>query len=310
MVEGKTKSLPVNLTPADSEVVSIVINCRNRQDSLDRLIDSIERQAFDAYEVVILDDASAPPLITKGGKARLIRSDKQLGVGAGRNLLAREAKGAFLLFLDDDTEIVSVDLLRHLKKMSQRQGHRSVFAGAQLTPERRLAPQQAASTLAPSYCRRFLGYCFFSPRKLWLEVGGFYEPFGYQFEEPEVCWRVLDAGYSVVFDPDFQVIHHVVAGRPEQMQAKHENITGNMLAAAVLRAPVILLPAFMASVPLRYWRFSEAPIFTKLAGLWRGLRRFIRLLPFALRDRRPVSFGTWMKYRSLKSTPLLSENGK
>jgi GT2 family glycosyltransferase len=88
--------------------VSVVIPVRDGQVELDRLLASLERQDHpgDRLEVIVVDDASSPPLVVPDG-VRLLQQDASASFGAGRarNAGAAMASGDVLLFLDADVVV-------------------------------------------------------------------------------------------------------------------------------------------------------------------------------------------------------------
>ena len=86
-------------------VVSVVIPAHECQDSLDRLLASLEAQDHpaEALEVIVVDDASEPPLTVPDG-VRLVVQNPEAGFGAGRarNAGASQATGDLIVFVDAD----------------------------------------------------------------------------------------------------------------------------------------------------------------------------------------------------------------
>jgi len=84
---------------------SVVIPTYNRADVLGRAIDSVWRQRFTDYEVVVVDDGSTDETQTYlrglGNKVRAIRQANK-GPGAARNVGVQEAKGEYVALLDSD----------------------------------------------------------------------------------------------------------------------------------------------------------------------------------------------------------------
>jgi hypothetical protein len=84
---------------------SIVIPTYNRVQLLARALDSVWRQRFADYEVVVVDDGSTDGtqayLQGFGNKVRFIKQVNS-GPGAARNIGFREAKGDYVALLDSD----------------------------------------------------------------------------------------------------------------------------------------------------------------------------------------------------------------
>ena len=101
--------------------LSVVIPTRNRQDSIVRLLKNMCSQTLspDAFEVVVVDDGSTPPLeestISAGlpFSTRVIRRTSEPGAHASRFAGLRAARGERVLFLDDDVFLEPEVLAQH-----------------------------------------------------------------------------------------------------------------------------------------------------------------------------------------------------
>jgi glycosyltransferase involved in cell wall biosynthesis len=93
--------------------VTIVIPTRDRPHLLPRAIKSALMQTFGRIEVLIVDDASTSPVETDTAdpRVRVIRIEQRAGVSAARNEGLRLARGSWVVFLDDDDELLP-DMLR------------------------------------------------------------------------------------------------------------------------------------------------------------------------------------------------------
>jgi glycosyltransferase involved in cell wall biosynthesis len=93
--------------------VTIVIPTRDRPQFLPRAIKSALMQTFARIEVLIVDDASTSPVETDTAdpRVRVIRLEQRAGVSAARNEGLRTARGKWIVFLDDDDELLP-DMVR------------------------------------------------------------------------------------------------------------------------------------------------------------------------------------------------------
>jgi GT2 family glycosyltransferase len=109
--------------------ISIVIPTHNRQDSLRRLLDGLERQTYPSagLEVVVVCNACTdgtqdmlrtlhPPYCLQ------VVEQPDLGPGNGRNQGTSRARGELLIFLDDDIEPSPGLVESHVKAHRQRSG--------------------------------------------------------------------------------------------------------------------------------------------------------------------------------------------
>ena len=93
-------------------IISIIIPTYNEEDYLPNLLDSIKRQNFDGYEVIVADANSTDRTLEIAESYGCIVVDGGLPA-VGRNNGARVAKGEYLLFLDSDLELTD-DYLRNV----------------------------------------------------------------------------------------------------------------------------------------------------------------------------------------------------
>jgi glycosyltransferase involved in cell wall biosynthesis len=88
-------------------IVSVVIATRDRPSSLARCLDALTRQRTDVpFEIVVVDDGSAPPIAYEApGPRPDLRVLRLTGVGPARarNLGWQHASGQIIAFTDDDT---------------------------------------------------------------------------------------------------------------------------------------------------------------------------------------------------------------
>ena len=85
-------------------ILSIIIPTKNEEVYLPKLLESIKKQTFSDYEIIVADNKSEDktPEIAKKYNCVLTQGGMP---GPGRNLGAKIAKGEILLFLDSDTEL-------------------------------------------------------------------------------------------------------------------------------------------------------------------------------------------------------------
>jgi len=87
--------------------VSIIMPTYNRADTIGRAIESVRRQTFEEWELIIIDDGSTDgtPSLLSGADPRikLIRQENR-GCYVARNAGLRESRGRFIAFLDSDDE--------------------------------------------------------------------------------------------------------------------------------------------------------------------------------------------------------------
>lgn len=96
---------------AGAPLISIVLPTRNRAGIVARAIDSVRRQTYERWELIVVDDASTddtPALLADIARADLrvsvVRSATASGAAAARNRGIGAARGNLIAFIDDDAE--------------------------------------------------------------------------------------------------------------------------------------------------------------------------------------------------------------
>ena len=86
--------------------ISIIMPCLNGERHIQTAIDSVLAQTFDDFELIVVDNGSTdrtPEILRSVNDPRLrVLTLPERGVSRARNLGLREARGAFIAFLDSD----------------------------------------------------------------------------------------------------------------------------------------------------------------------------------------------------------------
>lgn len=102
--------------------ISVVIPTHNRPELLYKALESVRRQTFGDWEIVVVDDQSKPPVNASNprvcqpesrGRVRAFRTDESLGCSGSKARGALVAQGDYVTFLDDD-DLFHPDLLQRV----------------------------------------------------------------------------------------------------------------------------------------------------------------------------------------------------
>lgn len=92
-----------------NDLVSIIMACYNSEKYIRDTVDSVLRQSYPTWELIIIDDNSKDnsvsivnTYINKDTRIKLIEQKNNNGPAITRNLGIKEAKGRFITFLDSD----------------------------------------------------------------------------------------------------------------------------------------------------------------------------------------------------------------
>ena len=222
-------------------LVSILIPTRDQCALLRRCLASIEEKTdYPNYEILLLDnDSSATETLeffeTIAERVRIVRCPGPFNFSAINNLGAKEARGDFLLFLNNDTEVISSDWLRAMIEQAQRPEVGAVGAKL-LFPDGRTqhagvvlgfgGPAVHAFRLGPSKvpeclafvdvirdCSAVTAACLMIRHTLFKEIQGFDEELEVDFNDVDLCLRLREKGHLIVFQPHALLYHHEAASR-------------------------------------------------------------------------------------------------
>lgn len=109
---------------AESPLVSVVIPTRNRCALLKQTLESVFQQTYAQWELIIVDDASDDDTwawlqTIDDARVRKLRLDQHSERSKTRNLGLHMARGAFVLFLDDDDLLTEHALACHVEALTQ-----------------------------------------------------------------------------------------------------------------------------------------------------------------------------------------------
>ncbi|WP_052380193.1 MULTISPECIES: glycosyltransferase [unclassified Pseudoalteromonas] len=237
----------------NSPLISIIIPTRDNAKVLKACIDSIYAlSSYKNIEVIILDNGSVNERtlsyleeVSNEGQAKVIRHDHPFNYSELNNIGAREASGELLLFLNDDTEVITPDWLERLGGYAQLK-HSGAIGAKLLYPDSTSIQHGGILNLqagpghaflqddgdAPGYYMRSLleynwfavtGACLMVDAKKFEVVGGFDEDFPIAYNDVELCMRLLDAGYYNTVCQAARLTHHESISRghddvnPEKM---------------------------------------------------------------------------------------------
>ena len=218
---------------------SVIVLVYNSPDHTRHCLTSVLDHSPPDTEIIVVDNGSDPDTIAvlehiagqpnAGDRFHLIRNATNLGCSTARNQGLDIATGQTVTFLDNDTIITDPDWLDRLaddlntwpeagavgpKLVYPTEPKRIQFAGGGVSRTGRIQ-FQGRGHLAddPDFNRScevqfYITACMMIRRSLYNELGGFDEVFNpVQFEDIDLCYRMREHGYKVVYVPTVEVTH-------------------------------------------------------------------------------------------------------
>lgn len=220
-------------------LVSIIIPNKDHLGDLQRCIISIlEKSTYDNYEIIVVENNSTGEEIfdyykrlQKNGNINVVTYEGDFNYSRINNLGVEHARGEYILLLNNDTKVITLDWIEELLMYAQRPDVGAV--GAKLFYEDKTIQHAGVvlglgqhRTAGHSHYRvssNNLGYmgrlcyaqnvmavtgaCLMMKKALFTELGGLDENFAVSLNDVDLCVRAWKAGYVNVFTPFAELYH-------------------------------------------------------------------------------------------------------
>ena len=231
-------------------MISIVIPNKDHAADLKRCITSIlEKSTYENYEIVIVENGSETKEIfdyytslKEYDNIRVVTYEKPEGqngfnYSAVNNFGVKQTKGDYILLLNNDTEVITVNWMEELLMYAQREdvgaagaklyyGNKTIqHAGVVL----QLGAHRTAGHSHYGQSRENLGYmgrlcyaqnvsavtgaCLLVKKSLFKEVGGLDESFAISLNDVDFCLKLREKGLLNVFTPFAELYHYESVSR-------------------------------------------------------------------------------------------------
>jgi len=306
-VAGPTDQLPAHPQLPQTPLLSVIIPNWNGAHHLPTCLESLRRQTYTHFEVIVVDNAS-----TDGSQALLARDypavqvvalAQNLGFAGGVNAGIRAARGELIVLLNNDTE-ADPNWLAELVRALQAHPEAGLAASKLRLFDRRDVLHSAGDLYRLdgipdsrgvwqrddgrfdndrwvfSGCGGAVAY----RRSMLDEIGLFDPDFYFNLEDVDLAWRAQLAGYRCIFAPAAIVYHKVSATGGGVVSSFYtgrntiwviaKNYPGSLLRRYWPR--IVAAQIHIAWEALRAWRGAAAR--ARLRGQMAGLLGIPRML--------------------------------
>jgi O-antigen biosynthesis protein len=229
--------------PHPEPLVSILIPTRDRVDLLRQCVDSIlKKTTYSNYEIIIIDNDSREAetlqyfaTLDQHESVRIVSYPKPFNYSAVNNFGAEAARGALLVLLNNDVEVISPGWLTEMTSHALREEvgvvgamlyypndtiqHAGVVVGiggvaghAYVGRPRGFPGDKHRAALTQSVSV-VTAACALVRTSVFHEVGGLDEQLVVAFNDVDFCLRVRAKGYRNVWTPHAELYHHESASR-------------------------------------------------------------------------------------------------
>jgi len=237
----------------DPGSVSILIPTHDQPEKLKSAVSSIlERSTYSNYEIVILNNSSVQKQtlqcfdeLRKNNQIKIIDYPHPFNFSAINNFGVSQVASDYVLFLNDDTEIISRSWLEAMMEYAQKDligavgakllyrdytiQHGGILIGQ---PQIAVHAHKGFPKDSEGYQKRLVSVqnfsavtaaCMMIRRKLFLEVKGFDENLPLAYNDVDLCLKLLALGKRIVWTPNAELFHDESQTRGLEVSLEKQN---------------------------------------------------------------------------------------
>ncbi len=233
-----TGSYHIRYAISEQPEIAIIIPTRDKVQVLRRCIDSVlGKTTYSNYHILIVDNNSCKQEtfsyydeLKREKRIRIISYDRPFNFSALNNFAVRQVNAEYLVFLNNDTEVISTQWLEEMLGLGQRSdvgavgclllyGNDTVQHGGVILGIGGVGghAHKHFSDDEEGYFGRLkvvqnlsavTAACLLLRRRVFDEVGGFTEKLSHAFNDVDLCLKIRDKGYLIVYTPFARLYHH------------------------------------------------------------------------------------------------------
>ncbi len=237
----------------EQKKVSIIIPNKDQKEILERCIESvIQKTDYKNYEIIIVENNSTTSEIFEYYKTieqreniRVVIWKDKFNYSAINNFGVRYANGEYLLFLNNDIEVIRENWLSEMLANVQRKEvgivgakllypdnmvqHAGVIIGMGGIAGHPLSRHPAddcgyfARGIIQQNLNAVTAACMITKKEVYEKVKGFEEKLAVAFNDIDLCLKVRKAGYLIVYDPEALLYHHESISRGKEDTLEKRN---------------------------------------------------------------------------------------
>lgn len=231
----------VPLPREHSPLISIIIPTKDAPEHLERCLNSIfTLSSYSNFEVLLVDNETtnleALQIMTKF-PVKHLQFPNPFNYSRANNLGAKHAQGQYLVFLNNDTEVIATDWLESLLYYAEQPDigavgalliypnktvqHAGVVIGIRGTADHimRGFPYEVDGYAGSLKCSREVSAvtaaCMMIKTSDFIEIGEFNEHFWTHYQDVDLCMRVISNNQRIIFNPRAILAHYESATRKD-----------------------------------------------------------------------------------------------
>lgn len=274
-------------------LVSVIIPNKDEKETLKACLESIRKNTkYRNYEIILVENNSTTEEISayykeleKEPDIRILVWEKEFNYSAINNFGAENAKGDYLLFLNNDVTVITPDWMEEMLGICSRRDTGAVgvkliypdntiqhagcvvgmggIAGHMFVdmPAERTGYLHKASLLQDMSA--VTAACMMVKKEAFQKAGGFTEKLSVAFNDVDLCLKIREAGYLVVYDPYAQLYH--MESKTRGAEDNMEKVRRFQTEIEYMRSRWIGIlkngdPYYNKNLSLTKWNYSLKPI--------------------------------------------------
>jgi GT2 family glycosyltransferase len=248
-----TGSFKVRYTVKNNPMISIIIPNKNCFEVLKRCMTSIlNKSTYKNFEIIIIENNSSEEnIFNYYNKLKIIKNIKIIewnnpfNYSSINNFGAKHATGEIFLFLNNDVEVINPDWLERLLEHAKRREigavgaklyypddtiqHAGVIVGIKgiAGHSHKFYKKDSCGYMGRLQVVQNLsavtGACLMTRKDVFEEIGGFNDRLPLAFNDVDLCLKMREKGYLIVFTPFAELYHYESLSRGnEESQDKFE----------------------------------------------------------------------------------------
>ena len=233
------------------KVSIIVLNHEHIQD-LQRCVESLMKTTYDNYEILIVENNSRSDelseyykLLSMNERIRIITYNRPFNFSEFNNIAVKQAAGEYILFLNNDTEVINPEWLTEMMMYATQKdvgavGARLFYPDGRLqhcyivtgVGEDRVAVHAGLGLAGHDYgyldrigmvqdVNAVTGACLLMKKSIFEEVDGFDEKLAVAYNDVDLCLKIRKKGYRIIYTPYATLTHFESASRGNDLNKKN-----------------------------------------------------------------------------------------
>lgn len=227
-------------------LISLIIPNYEHREDLEKCINSVlNLSTYRNFEIVIIENNSQSQDIFEyyeqvktDERIRVIQWPEAFNYSAINNFGVSQARGEYVVLLNNDTEVIAPDWLQRLLGYAQRDDvgavgarllysdhtiqHAGVIIGFRGVAGHAFAHLPSTEVgymnraVAAQNLSAVTAACLMMRKSLFEKIGGFEEKLAVAFNDIDLCLKIREQGYNIVYAPKAELYHHESLSRGEE----------------------------------------------------------------------------------------------